>query len=169
MPNNGVDVSASESACRQLMMRYAAAMDLKDINGMVGVFAEDLLWERPGMKPMRTHADIREFFKHFWARRHAENPDWFDVHLLTTCSIVVNSDEEAIGHTWCVMYSAPGHKGTTPAVMPERPELIALYHDRFLRFDIGWRIVEHRAEHLFRSPAYRSPEIPASFFQETTP
>lgn len=166
---DGVDFGAVDAACRQLMMRYAASMDLKDIDGMVEVFASNLLWERPGMAPMRTHADIREFFRHFWMQRHAENADWFDVHLLTTCSIVVNSSDEATGHTWCVMYSAPGHKGPAPAVMPERPELIVLYRDRFHRFDVGWRIVEHKAEHLFRSPVYRPPEVPVSLAKEMVP
>src|SRR5689334_4955985 len=106
------------------MMRYAASLDLNDPDGLVSVFVPDLLWERPGMAPMRSHAEVRAFFRHFWASRHAKNKHWFDVHLLTTCSIEVIDAGRALGSTWCVMYSAPDHDGDGPAVMPERPELI---------------------------------------------
>jgi len=155
-----------EGTCRQLMMRYAASLDLNDIDGLVDVFAPELVWERPGMAPMHSHAEIRTFFSHLWAQRHAQNRHWFDVHMLTTCSIEVESDELARGSTWCVMYSAPDADGQRPAVMPERPELIVLYRDVFGPAAGGWRILEHRATHLFRSPDYKPPEIPASLRKE---
>jgi len=120
------------------------------------------------MAPMRSHTDVRTFFGHFWAQRHAQNRHWFDVHMLTTCSIEVESAERALGATWCLMYSAPDADGQRPAVMPERPELIVLYRDVFGPTPDGWRILVHRAKHLFRSPAYQPPEIPAALRQENT-
>jgi hypothetical protein len=46
--------------------------------------------------------------------------------------------------------------------MTDRPELIVLYRDIFVRTPSGWRIQKHQAEHLFKSPAYSTPAVPDS-------
>ena len=152
----------AEASCRQLMMRYAAAMDLHDLELFMTVLSPDIHWVRPGMAPMCSHVEIRMFMENLWRARGAINPNYLDVHLITTCSIEVEAADRARGATWCMMYSAPEHDGAGPAPMPAVPELIVLYRDRFVRLVDGWRIAEHEAEHLFRSPVYSKPPIPVS-------
>lgn len=150
------------SACQQLMMRYAASIDLGDLDRLLSIFTADAVWHRPGMNPMRGHAEIRSFFEYFWKARSAGRPHYLDVHMLTTCSIEVESADRATGATWCVMYSAPDHTGVGPAPMTDKPELVVLYRDVFARGAQGWQIAEHRAEHLFKSAAYTLPPVPPS-------
>lgn len=152
----------AEASCRQLMMRYAAAMDLHDLDLFMTVFAAEVTWVRPGMQPMRSPEEIRLFMRNLWDTRAAKNPHYLDVHLITTCSIEVESPARARGATWCMMYSAPDHDGAGPAPLPGTPEMIVLYRDAFVRLPDGWRIAEHAAQHLFLSPLYSAPPIPAS-------
>ena len=88
-----------ETACRSLMHRYCGAMDLNDVDAMLEAFAPDLEWVRPGMRAMRTHDDVRAFFKAFRDTRFAENPHYLDMHLITTCFIEVESSTRARGAT----------------------------------------------------------------------
>ena len=150
-----------EGACRQLMMRYAAAMDLQDWELFLTVFADEFVWTRPGTRPMTTPAQVRAFFENMWRIRREAHPHYIDVHLITTCSIEVESADRARGYTWCMMYTATEREAGRPAPMPAHPEMIVLYRDVFAPGPGGWRIIRHDAEHQFLSAGYVRPPVPA--------
>jgi hypothetical protein len=142
-----------EASCRALMTRYVTSIDNRDLDRLLSAFAEDVLWDRPGLAPMRGHAAVRRFFEHVWRARFERRPAARDVHLITACSIEVLGPRRARGSTWCLRYAMPDAAPVPSPATPE-PELLVVYRDVFELRGGHWRIVDHRTQHQFRSPAY---------------
>jgi len=166
---NDIERVVIEESCRQLIHRYADSIDARDLDRLVSVFADDFVWVRPNMAPMRTHADVRAFFENLWDTRTKRNPHYLDLHLITTCCIEVDSASRATGSSKCIMFSNPNHDGKGPASTIEAIELVATYRNIFAKTSSGWRIVEHQAEHLFRSPRYETTPVPEGLKGQASP
>ncbi len=142
-----------ESRCRALMTRYVSCIDNQDLDGLLDVFAEDVQWDRPGMPAMQGHAELRRFFEHVWRTRADLRPEARDMHLITACAIEVLGPQRARGSTWCLRYTVPD-AARVPARTTHAPDLLVVYRDVFALAGGEWRIVDHRTQHQFRSPAY---------------
>jgi hypothetical protein len=154
---NELERAAADSACRQLLYRYATAVDARDWPRLLSVFTPDATWRRPEMQPMRGHAQILAFFEAVDTRRYTENPrGYLHRHMFTTISIEVADAARATGIAYGLVFMHRDYHGVRPVPLPP-PELIVEYRDVFVRTADGWRISEHEAEHLFRSPEFRQP------------
>jgi ketosteroid isomerase-like protein len=148
---NEMDRLVMESSCRQLLGLYLTSVDAKDLDTMLQAFASDAQWIRPGMPPMRNHADIRAFFETLWRKQSLASPHGhLTRHLLTTVSTVPVSEDRASGVSYAFVFRAAEFTGTLPVAMTE-PELIVEYRDEFVRTDGEWRISRHEAIHIFKS------------------
>lgn len=137
-------------ACRQLLMRYARAVDTQDIDLFLTVYAEECEWKRQGKPPMRNHADIREFFKQIWAKYDATPHGVPKRHNFTTVCIEPVDEETATGTAYAIVYTAFNFAGAHPAPMPV-PEFVMEYHHVFKKTAKGWRIARQDATYVFSS------------------
>ena len=150
-----IDRCVIESACRQIFGRYAVAVDSKNIDLLVGVFLPDGAWIRPGMNPMKGRLEIRTFFEAIFAKQRSISAHGHVTrHLFTTISIEPSPcGRRATGIAYAIVYRDAEFDNSPPSPLP-LPELIAEYHDVFEKDDEGWRIAEHRAQHIFRASSY---------------
>src|SRR5688572_23891212 len=147
---------AIREACRQLLYRYAIAVDAREWDKVAACFVPDLIWRRPGMEPMRSHQDVLDFFHNMEARRAQAHPNR---HLMTTISVEVESADRARSVAYALVYRDPAFGGDLPSPMPDGPELVVEYKDVFARTADGWRIGDHEAIHVFRAPFYNQPPM----------
>ena len=140
--------SRIDSICRSLVARFATAMNRHDGKAMAAVLAPDLLWETPGVEALHTRADVCRGLNALWCQLGRRDL-WLDLDTARTCSIEVESQSEARGSTWLVMYGGTGSRRVS--------EMIGCCRHRFIRTPQGWRIAEHRATTLFRSPSTLLP------------
>jgi hypothetical protein len=144
-------LTAMQCACRQAISLYLVACDRKDINQLLQAFERDAVWIRPGMGPMRGHAEIRAFFEAIFKKHAAiSSHGHLTRHCLTTVSITALEPKRASGVSYALVYRDATFNGILPTAMPE-PELVVEYRDIFVEAEEGWRILQHEARHIFRS------------------
>jgi hypothetical protein len=147
--------AAIQSACHQAMNLYLIAVDLKDIDLMLQAFDPHAVWLRPGMAEMKGHLEIRSFFEAIF-RKHADLSAHGHLtrHCLTTfCVIPTVEAKRASSIAYAIVYREPAFSGRLPVSMAE-PELLVEYRDIFVESEDEWRILEHEARHIFRSPSW---------------
>jgi ketosteroid isomerase-like protein len=141
---NGLTIEqrfAIEGACRQLMMRYAAALDLNDVEGLLELFTQDGEWARPGNEPLRGGVQIAEFL---CARDRAVTMR----HIISNLVLDVEAPDRATALSyWTVMKGTPG---ATPA-QALAPFAMGEYHDVFRLEQGRWRIARRETKFVFRS------------------
>ena len=139
--------------CRNLIMRYAVAIDAQDFEAFVAVFTEEGSFARPGMPVLRGRQAIRDFLVDLRGQRLGGNPDGhLQRHLFTTVWIDPVSATEARGVSCALAYRDEHFNGVVPSAM-RMPELLIEYRDRFERRDGQWLLHDHVATHLFSNRA----------------
>jgi ketosteroid isomerase-like protein len=137
-------------ACRQLLMRYATTLDRRDMDGFVGVFADELEWKREGEPDLKSHADIREFFRKLYASRDIDrSPGYIKRHNFTTVCIEPVDEHTATGVSYAIVHTDMAFSGRYPAPMA-LPELVVEYHHVFRKTAQGWKIARHESRYVFR-------------------
>jgi ketosteroid isomerase-like protein len=146
-----MDRLVMESSCRQLLGLYLTSVDAKDLDTMLQAFAPDAQWIRPGMPPMKSHADIRAFFETLWTKQAlASSHGHLTRHLLTTVSTVPAGNDRATGISYALVFRRANFDGKLPAPLSE-PELLVEYRDDFVRREERWLIGRHEAFHVFKA------------------
>lgn len=135
--------------CRNLVMRYAVAIDSQDFDDFVSLFTEDAEFQRPGAPVLRGRREIHAFLTDLHRRRMAGNPaGHLQRHLFTTTWIDPVSESEARGVCCALAYRDVDFTGAVPSPM-RMPELLIEYRDVFQRRDGRWLMHRHGATHLF--------------------
>lgn len=130
-----------ETACKELMTRYCIALDTRDVEGFVGLFSPDAVWEL-------VNAAGRELSGQEAIRQYVENRQTalYNVHLVQNAHVEVKSATEAEGY--CIALIIDGVMGDLP--VPVRGiELITEYRDQYRLFPEGWRITRRSMTKLF--------------------
>jgi uncharacterized protein (TIGR02246 family) len=134
--NRGVGMNATEAvaiaAIRNTIAAYNIAGDNADVEGVVGVFADDGVLELPGVSH-EGRDSVREFFV---SRRIIREQDIKDdrrrYHYLATSKIDVADEDTAKGETYFLMV----RKGVI--------EQMGTYFDDFTRRDEKWLIMRRK-------------------------
>jgi len=141
-------------ACRDLSDRYALAVNTNDVDAFVALFAEDAVWERPGMA-MHGPAEIRAFIAgQFGQARHVR-------HLNGHCVVDVIDADTGQVRSATTVYEMRDTGEAVVSLPP--PALIAEYETTMVRVGEAWRIRRHKAsvrfisEHSLGLPGVRKP------------
>lgn len=138
------DASADELAIRNLVARYADAVNRRDQAEWAGTWCEDGVWELLGQ-----HLAGREPVMKFWNAAMASLK--FVVQEVHAGFVVVEGDEGKGRFT--MTERAVSQQG-------DRTLMSALYHDRY-RFEAGtWRFAARRLEVLYHGPPDLSGPLP---------
>src|SRR5262249_26289319 len=112
-PVDDLQAAVIRDACRHLLMRYATAVDRRDMDTLVTAFADEFVWKREGATPLRSHADIRAYFGGLYASRGT----YIKRHNLTTVCIEPVDEENARGIAYAVVFTDYKFNGSYPAPM----------------------------------------------------
>ena len=118
---------------RDTLYRYAACIDVKDWEGLKGVFADEAAITMVGGAQAKGPEEIAKYIAHRCRKREWQH------HLLSVYHIDIKGDEAS-----ALTYHT-SHQKT--AGKPEHIlQLVARYRDRLRRIDGHWKIVEKNME-----------------------
>ncbi|TWT14096.1 nuclear transport factor 2 family protein [Reyranella sp. CPCC 100927] len=131
--------------CQKLAIDFARHVDQRNVEGAVGVFAEDATFERRG-EVLRGHAAIR-------AAQLARSKTLVTRHVCANIAIDVVDGERATGAVSFVLFRHDHAEAGTDASKPaplSGPEMVGEYIDEYRRTAAGWRIAKRVAKAAFR-------------------
>lgn len=139
------DAQAIVRACEGLSIAYARAIDFRDYDAFVELFAEDAVLEAGAA--LEGKAAIREALR--------KRPDELrSRHVLTNIFIVPLDARSARGISYLTLYRHVGKESLEAApVAFDGPAAVGHYEDRFVLTAQGWRIARRKLHLAFRRRA----------------
>jgi ketosteroid isomerase-like protein len=132
-----------EHECARLIKVYCNSIDAHDIDRLVGVFAKDGVWQRPGNPPLNGHPEIRQFAEH-----HGVGA--VSAHYVTNIVVDVLDEDHASSNAYALVFRGKGSAAAGPLPM-SMPRLVVHYQHRFVRDDGRWYIKYKETRWLFRA------------------
>jgi hypothetical protein len=132
-----------EHACARLIKVYCNSIDAHNIDRLVGVFAKDGVWQRPGNPPLNGHAAIRQFAEHHGAGE-------VSAHYVTNIVVDVADEDHASSNAYALVFRGKGSNAAGPLPMP-MPRLVVHYQHKFIREGGQWFIKYKETRWLFRA------------------
>lgn len=121
-----------EDACRQLVLRAAAAADAHDADGLALLFAPDGVLQRPGGEPLNGREAIRAAYA---ARPRSR----ITRHLVTNTRVSVESAARARAHSLVLLWSGSTDDADGPQGRPARgPALVGEFDDTLVLHEGAW-------------------------------
>ncbi len=140
-----------ERACEQLSIAYARAVDFRDYDAFVELFADDALLDL-GMQIKGKEA-IRESMQ-------KRSDEIRSRHVLTNISIEVQDALHARGISYLTLYRHVGTESlrTEIPVATTLPTAVGHYEDAFVLTAEGWRFKTRTLHVAFRNPSTVKPK-----------
>lgn len=132
-----------EHECARLIKVYCNSIDAHDIDRLVGVFAKDGVWQRPGNPPLNGHPEIRQFAEH-----HGVGA--VSAHYVTNIVVDVLDEDHASSNAYALVFRGKGSAAAGPLPM-SMPRLVVHYQHKFVRDDGRWYIKYKETRWLFRA------------------
>ena len=132
-----------EHECARLIKVYCNSIDAHDIDRLVGVFAKDGVWQRPGNPPLKGHPEIRQFVEH-----HGVGA--VSAHYVTNIVVDVLDEDHASSNAYALVFRGKGSAAAGPLPM-SMPRLVVHYRHKFIRDDGRWYIEYKETRWLFRA------------------
>ena len=134
-----------ERACEHLSIAYARAVDFRDYDAFVDLFADDACLEL-GMRLEGKEAIRRSM--------DARPEDIRTRHVLTNMSIEAQDSRHARGTVYLTLYRHVGLDSMRDAPIPSTlPTAIGHYDDTYVLTATGWRFQTRKLHVAFRNPA----------------
>lgn len=129
-----------ESACRDLIARYAVLVDDGRADEVPHLFTEDGSWTAPGVT-MEGRDELVAGFG-----RRARNTSRVSRHVCTNFHLSQVTEDEALGSVYLTLFRHDRDGGGEGAPPDARPALVGVYRDRFVCLDGRWLIADRRLE-----------------------
>lgn len=142
MNEQQIDKRAVTEACEALSIAYARAIDFRDYEGLVELFAESGVLDTG--RPLHGRAAIADALSH--------RPDELrSRHVISNIFIEPLSETEARGISYLSLYRHVGPESLKgePAAL-EGPAAIGHYEDRFVKTEQGWKFQRRTLHFAFR-------------------
>jgi len=134
-----------ERACEQLSVAYARAVDFRDYDAFVDLFADDACLEL-GMRLEGKEAIRRSM--------EARAEDIRTRHVLTNISVEARDSRHARGTVYLTLYRHVGLDSMRDAPIPSTvPTAVGHYDDTYVLTTAGWRFQTRKLHVAFRNPA----------------
>jgi 3-phenylpropionate/cinnamic acid dioxygenase small subunit len=134
-------VADADAEIRSLLARIAHLADIGDLDDYIALFADDAVWAMPDNPSMGMPASEKRGIDEIRAgaeERRAEGrqgPGTNTRHVLTTTSVVVESDDRATARSYFMFF---GDTATQPTLRN-----MGQYDDVLVRGERGWQLA-HR-------------------------
>ncbi len=129
----------AESACRQVVLAAARAVDDQDYLALAALFAEDGELVRPGGQPLVGRQAIQAAYA-------AKDPERLTQHIV--CNHVVTAQSATTAHSRCtvILWASRRSEELTPRGRRADPgQQVGEIEDEFVKTDAGWKIRRRRA------------------------
>lgn len=132
---------AIEWDCQQTILRFTAAFDNNDLEGMAANFDVDGVWNRP-MGTITGHNGLHQL--------HAtRSPKIFVRHLIGNTRVNVISQNEATAESYLIVFRHDSEEAMK-FPLPMNVELMGTYTDELKRVAGRWVITSRTALPLFK-------------------
>jgi uncharacterized protein (TIGR02246 family) len=135
------DTAEISLACANLIVDMAEFLDAGDVEGMLGLYADDAVVVRADGSQHHGQAAIRAAYTRPAERRLH--------HLVTNVRILVHAPDRAEGISRLTVYSGTGAPDAVWTA--ERPPIMNGVRDEFVRAAIGWRIARRTIRAIARA------------------
>lgn len=137
--NDELERLLAVQACRDLVLRAAAATDAQDAAALAALFAPDAVLERPNAAPIQGRDAIRRAYADAPAGRLSR-------HLVTNTLVQLIAPDQARASSLVLRCIGQADAPAGPLGRPlSAPAAVGELHDRFTRSTEGWRIQHRRA------------------------
>jgi hypothetical protein len=131
-----------EHECARLIKVYCNSIDAHDVERLVGLFAKDGVWQRPGNPPLEGRGAIKEFVEH-----HGTGA--VSAHYVTNIVVDVEDDDHASSNGYALVFRGSGSADNGPLPL-SLPRLVVHYQHKFIREGGQWYIKRKETRWLFR-------------------
>lgn len=126
-------------ACRETVLRAAAAADAGDAAVLAALFTPDAVLQRPNAEPIQGRDAIRESY----AKRP---PQRLTRHLVTQTLVDIEGPDQARATSAVLLWSGNLDDDSGPQGRPaDARQVVGEFHDLLLCTAEGWRIHQRRA------------------------
>lgn len=139
---NATEEILAARQCERLAIEFAHAVDHREIEKVVAVFAPEATFERRG-EVLKGHAEIR-------AAQEKRAPGLVTRHLCSTIDIQVLDERHAKGVVYFLLYRYEGAAAMPGPVPLGQPETVGEYQDDYVLTGSGWKIARRVAKAAFR-------------------
>ncbi len=115
-------------ACERTVLRFTAAFDVSDLDGMLAEFAPDGVWQRQE-GAVRGHDGLR-------ALMAARSPGLLVRHVITNMRVALVRPGFAMCTSYVTVYRHD-HAGPKPVPLGQ-PALVGVYHDGLHKTERAW-------------------------------
>ena len=140
-----IDALLIERECERLVHEFAAALDMRQFEGLRDLFTPDATFYRPA-EPDVAIRGIDAIIDSYRSRLQGYRSQ----HLCTNVLIRATSNDSAAGTLRIFFKAGPADTPEGPGVEPTL-EVLGGFEDRFVRTDRGWRFSERRGRLYFQS------------------
>lgn len=141
-----LDRLLAEQACRDLVLRAAAATDAQRHDDFAALFAEDGVLVRPGAQPLQGRAAIAESYR-------SRPPGRITRHLVSNTLVVLASPTAARASSCVLLWSGRASDAAGPFGRPAHErQVVGEFDDRFVLTPQGWRIARRSASFVLSAP-----------------
>lgn len=133
------------AACREIVLRAAAATDARDAPALAALFTADAVLERPNADPIHGRHAICQAY----ASRPAER---LTRHLVTNTMVDLIAPGEAHVSSLVLVWS--GNANDTPGPhgrLADARQIVGEFKDVLVATDEGWRIARRKASFVLHS------------------
>lgn len=125
---------SAESACRELIVSAADAVDRQDYDALVQLFTDDATLVRPGGHALRGRAEIFQSYT-------AKDPNRLTYHLVCNHHVKVLANDTAQSRCKVLLYVTDKTSAMTPqGRLADRKHQIGTLEDELLLTPEGWKI-----------------------------
>jgi hypothetical protein len=140
MDPSQVERLLAERDCERLIVEYAHRLDLGQVERVADLFADDAVWEMPGMIRFQGRADLAAGIP-----ARLSSPGRTTRHLCTNVAIDVTTSDDATGLCYFTNYRNDSVTGLVEQPAPiSEPHYVGQYEDRFVRTPSGWLFAHRR-------------------------
>lgn len=131
----------SEQACARLCHDFAAAVDARQYDAFVALFAADGVFDRAG-QASHGHAEIRRFLD-------ARPADRVTRHVCTNIRIDLTGLDSGTGSCYALVFQAQSPDAAVQP-LPTPVPMVVEYHDDYQCGPQGWRFRHRRVKIIFQ-------------------
>ena len=132
------------AACRETILRLAAAADAGDSEAVANHFAVDAVLERPGTSALHGGDAIRSSYA-------VRAPDRLTRHLVTNTVVEVHGPAEASAKSLVLLWTANAGDIAGPQGRAATGQVVGEFYDALRLTSEGWRIAHRKALFVFHS------------------
>jgi ketosteroid isomerase-like protein len=140
----GVMHDSAAAACRETVLRAAAAVDTGDARGLADLFTEDAVLLRPNGEALHGRAAIFDAYANRPAGRITR-------HLVTGTWVDLLAGGQARATSFVLLWSGDAARPQSPSGRPADKQVVGEFHDLLVHTATGWRIARRDARFILHA------------------